>query len=123
MTRTLWLMLAIAVAIVMAKAIVTVEESLLIAIVIITIGSIDYTGSSNATKRFANWLVLTGVVAMFFSLFGSALPGSAFPLCYVILILLGMVMFLTVIILLTESTPKKNEEWTLDNKGITGKLS
>jgi|GEM_PF-4584956 len=116
MTRTLWLILAVAIAIVIAKAIVTVEESLIIAIAIMTIGSIDYTGSSNVTKHFTSWLVLIGAVTIFFSLFSSALPTLVSPIRYIILGLLGVVVF--TIIMGWWIKIRLNKEW-MPNKERT----
>ena len=110
MTRIPRLMLAVVIAIVAAKAIVTVKESFIIAVAIMTIGLIDYAGSSSVTKHFASWLVLTGAVTMFFSLFGSALPSLVSPVRYIVLGFLGVIVF--TIIMGWWTKIKLNKEWT-----------
>lgn len=78
------LILAVVTAIVTAKTIAAVEESLLIAVTMMTIGSISYSGT---VRHLASWLVLVGTITILFSL-----PSLASPVYYLILVLLGVIV-------------------------------
>jgi len=82
-------------AIVIAKAIAGMEVGFLIAITMITIGAV-------VVCRLSGEIALIGTVTLFFSLLSAPLPPQAFPYCYIILVLLGLIMAFAIIVALAE---------------------
>jgi len=101
------------IAIIIAKAIASMEIGFLIAIAMMTIGAV-------VVCRLSGELVITGTVALFFSLFSVPLPSQFIPYYYIMLILLGLLMALAIIVVLAREEEKAEIRHTpMRRKAIT----
>lgn len=89
------LIVIFAVAIVIAKIIAGMDAGFLVAITMMTMGSV-------VVCRLSGEIALIGAAALFFGLFSAPLPPHAFLYCYIIMVLLGLIMALAIIVVLAE---------------------
>ena len=85
--------------IIIAKIIAGIEIGFLIATTMMIVGAVCLNGE----------VVLIGTMSLFFNILSVPLPPQAFPVCYIILALLGLVMALTIIVLLAKKEETEAE--------------